>query len=305
MNSKRVNRIFLAIILLHFLTVILMLVFYPVFQFDIVPNLIFSQLIVLIPALAGVLFSKENLIKLVSFRKIKLSSILMIILFCYLTMPLVTLINAISLLFVDNTVVAMSGDILNVPFGIMLFIIGIFGPFSEELVFRGIIYQGYKKSGTVLRAVLLSSLLFSLMHLNFNQAAYAIVIGAIFALLVEATGSLWSSILCHAVFNSRQVCMMYLYDAITPELENVNEMQSQMTTDMILLAISVFIIIAAITTTLAVCVLVWIAKNEKRLENLRAIWTSRKEKKKGEMITVSLLVAIVLALSYMSLSIIL
>ncbi len=305
MNSKKVNRIFLAIILLHILAVVLFGIFYSVFTLEIVPNFIISQAIVLVPALIGVLFAKENIIKLANFRKIKISSVLMIILFTFLAMPLATLINAISLLFVDNTVAGMSGDILSVPFVVMLFIIGIFGPFCEELVFRGIIYQGYKKSGTVLQALLLSSVLFSLMHMNFNQAAYAVVIGVILVLLVEATDSIWSAILCHVVFNSQQVCMMYLYDTITPEMASLDGVQDQMTTDMILIAISVYLIIAAITTTLAMCVLVWIAKNENRQENLRAIWSRRKEKRGNKMITVPLLLGVVLALSYMSLSIIL
>lgn len=304
MNSKKVNRIFLAIILLHILLIVLLSIFYSVFTLEIVPNFIISQSIVLIPALIGVLFAKENIIKLANFHKIKISTVFMTILFTYLAMPLASLINAISLLFVDNTVAEMSGDILNVPFGVMLFIIGIFGPFCEELVFRGIIYQGYKKSGTALQALILSAVLFSLMHMNFNQAAYALVIGIILALLVEATGSIWSAVLCHAVFNSQQVCMMYLYDAITSAVDGLEEVQSQMTTEMILMAISSFLIIAAITTTLAACVLVWIAKNENRLEHMRAIWNKRNNKKGNKMVTVPLLLGVVLALSYMSLFVI-
>ena len=234
----------------------------------------------------------------------------MILLFTFLAMPLTVLVNAISMLFVDNTVATLSGDVLELPFFVMLFIIGIFGPFSEELVFRGVIYQGYKRSGTAFQAMLLSALLFALMHMNFNQAAYAFVIGLMVILLVEATGSIWSSILFHMIFNSEQVCMMYLYDAITPGTDSLNAAQEVLTTDVLLMAISGYLIIAAITTTLAVCVLVWIAKNEKREEALRGIWTNRKQKKENsdansKMITVPLIIGIVLALSYMSLELIL
>ncbi|WMC91587.1 CPBP family intramembrane glutamic endopeptidase [Kineothrix sp. MB12-C1] len=299
MNSKKVNRIFLAIILIHIVVVVLLGMVSPFFTLSIVPNFIFSQIIVLAPALIGVALSGENLIKLSGFRKIKISSVLMIILFTFLAMPLTTVINAISMLFVDNTVAAISGDILGVPFFVMLFIIGILGPFSEELIFRGIIYQGYKKSGTTFMSLLLSACLFSLMHMNFNQAAYALVIGMILALLVEATGSLWSSILFHIIFNSQQVCLMYLYDIMGGG--SLEEMQTGFTTDMMVMAISAYLIIAAVTTTLAGCVLAWIAKNEKREENLRAVWADRKNKTGNPMVTVPLLVAIVLALFYMSL----
>lgn len=304
MNSKKVNRLFLGVIILHIAVVVLLSIFSSVFTLEIVPNFIISQLIILVPAAVAVLLAKENLFRLAGFHKIKISSVFMIILFTFLTMPLTVVVNAISMLFVDNTVAAMSGDVLEIPFIIMLFIIGIFGPFNEELIFRGVIYQGYKKSGTVLQSMILSALLFSLMHMNFNQAAYAFVIGAIVILLVEATGSIWSSIIFHMIFNSEQVCMMYLYDAMVPGMEGLEAAQGQLTTDVLIMAISVYLIIAAVTTTLAACVLVWIAKNEKREDNLRAIWTTRKNKKE-KMITVPLLAAIVIALSYMSLELIL
>ena len=309
MNSKKVNRIFMVIILVHIVAVVLLSVYQSVFTLEIVPNFILSQSMILVPALIGVLLSKENLFRLAGFRKIKVSSVLMIILFTFLSMPLTVVVNAISMLFVDNTVAALSSDVLELPFIVMLFIIGIFGPFSEELVFRGIIYQGYKRTGTAFQAMLLSALLFALMHMNINQAAYAFVIGLIVVLLVEATGSIWSSILFHVVFNSEQVCMMYLYDKIMPDMGGIAEAQAMLTTDVLLMAISGYLMIAAVTTTLAGCVLAWIAKNEKREEALRSVWTGRKQKKEnsdanGKMVTVPLIIGIVLALSYMSLELI-
>lgn len=339
MNSKKVNWIFLAIILFHFavVAVITVLAQKYAFMLDIVPNFIMSQGILLGPALLVVLISKENLLGLVGFHKIKVSSIFKIFLFTFLSMPLTSLINMISMLFVDNAVVAISGEVLEVPFLIMLFIIGIFGPFSEELVFRGIIYQGYRKTGTILCSMVLSALLFALMHMNFNQAAYAFVIGLILVMLVEATGSLWSSVIFHMVFNSQQVCLMYLYEAVSFGGSGLEEAEEMLTTDVLLVAISGWLILAAVSTALAACVLVWIAKGENRENALRAIWKDRKNEKEirlpegnagvpgqetaggdmGEtdktkenarqdrMVTIPLLIAIVLALSYMSLEIIL
>ena len=55
MNAKKVNWIFLAMVLLNITLVVLLLVMYPVFQLGIVANLIVSQIIILVPALVGVL----------------------------------------------------------------------------------------------------------------------------------------------------------------------------------------------------------------------------------------------------------
>ena len=252
MNGKKVNWIFLSAVLLNIFAVVLLTVLYPVLELGIIPNLIVSQLILLLPAVVGVFLSRENLIQLAGFHKIKISSVWMIVLFTFLSMPLITLVNAISMLFVDNAVAAMSDDILEAPFLVMFLLIGILGPLSEEVVCRGIFYQGYKKSGTAMQAMLLSALLFALMHMNFNQAAYAFVIGIMVVLLIEATGSIWSSIIVHVVINSQQVFAMYMLDGGT---EAVQEAQDILTRDMLLLVISVYLIIAAVTTSLAGCVL--------------------------------------------------
>ncbi len=302
MNAKKVNWIFLAMVLLNITLVVLLLVMYPVFQLGIVANLIVSQIIILVPALIGVLAGRENLIEFAGFRKFKISSALMTVLFTFLFMPLVTLINMISMCFVDNAVAAVSGEILDTPFFVIFTLMGILGPMSEELVCRGIVYHGYKRTGTMMQALLLSSMIFALMHMNFNQAAYAFAIGVAMVLLVEATGSIWSSILVHVTFNSQQVCLMYLVDYGEQQLQ---EAQEALTTDMMILAISVYLVIAAVTTSLAGCVLAWIAKNEKREDNLRAIWKTRKFKKEGKMITVPLLIAIVIVFFVMSLEVLL
>ncbi len=302
MNAKKVNWIFLAMVLLNITLVVLLLVMYPVFQLGIVANLIVSQIIILVPALIGVLAGRENLIEFAGFRKFKISSALMTVLFTFLFMPLVTLINMISMCFVDNAVAAVSGEILDTPFFVIFTLMGILGPMSEELVCRGIVYHGYKRTGTMMQALLLSSMIFALTHMNFNQAAYAFAIGVAMVLLVEATGSIWSSILVHVTFNSQQVCLMYLVDYGEQQLQ---EAQEALTTDMMILAISVYLVIAAVTTSLAGCVLAWIAKNEKREDNLRAIWKTRKFKKEGKVITVPLLIAIVIVFFVMSLEVLL
>ena len=302
MNAKKVNWIFLAMVLLNITLVVLLLVIYPVFQLGIVANLIVSQIIILVPALIGVLAGRENLIEFAGFRKFKISSALMTVLFTFLFMPLVTLINMISMCFVDNAVAAVSGEILDTPFFVIFTLMGILGPMGEELVCRGIVYHGYKRTGTMMQALLLSSMIFALMHMNFNQAAYAFAIGVAMVLLVEATGSIWSSILVHVTFNSQQVCLMYLVDYGEQQLQ---EAQEALTTDMMILAISVYLVIAAVTTSLAGCVLAWIAKNEKREDNLRAIWKTRKFKKEGKVITVPLLIAIVIVFFVMSLEVLL
>ena len=307
MNSKKVNWLFLTIILLH-IGVVVGIFLYNInigyLNIPIVPNLLLSQGIVLIPALLLAVFSKEKLNDILGFHKIKISSVFMIILFTYLMMPITTVINAISMLFVENTVMQMSSSVLSVSMPVMLLIMGVVGPLSEEIVFRGIVLNGYKRSGNTFWAILFSALLFGLMHMNFNQAAYAIFLGVVMAVLVEATGSIWGSAIFHMTVNLQNVFLMFLSDLLYTDEYMQQAQELTESTGNMLASIGIYSVAAAVTTPIAVCVLVWIAKNEKREMNLIQIWTGRKEKR-GQMVTIPLLIAIVLAVAYMVLDVIL
>lgn len=304
MNSKRTNRLFLTIILAHFAVVAFLILMGDRISFGIIANLVVSEGILMVPALFFMLLSGDNWNRILRFRKIKLSSAFMIVLFTFLIMPLVTVLNAISMFFTENALTSMEGEILDVAFPVMLFLIGIFGPFCEEFVFRGMVYGGYVKSGSRFWAILLSALLFGLMHMNFNQAVYAFAIGILFALLMEATDSLWAPVLCHMIFNSEQVCLMYLSAKVLGFVSEQELGSMQVTQESLLVALSGYLVIAAVATPIALCALAWIAKNEGREEALKQIWVSRKEKKEY-MVTVPLIIAIVLCLGYMSLEFIL
>lgn len=312
MNNKKVNWLFLCIILANYALLIMIVVLAflgKAFNIGIVANLFVSQAIMLVPALIFAITSyacsgavKFN--ELLGFHKIKISTSLMVILFTFLVMPLTSTINSISMLFVDNAVNAISDDVLKMPFPVMLFMIGIFAPFSEEFIFRGIIFRGYKNSGSVLQAIIWSAVLFGMMHLNFNQAAYAIAMGIMCALIVEASGSLWSSVIVHMVFNTPSVCVMYLAEFFQPGYYSDGKAEEALTNEDLIALIGPELFMAVIGVALAVCVLVWIAKNENRSEHFRNIWVRRKENKRC-MISIPLIIAIVLCLFYMCLEVIL
>ena len=297
MNAKKVNWIFLAMVLLNITLVVLLLVIYPVFQLGIVANLIVSQIIILVPALIGVLAGRENLIEFAGFRKFKISSALMTVLFTFLFMPLVTLINMISMCFVDNAVAAVSGEILDTPFFVIFTLMGILGPMSEELVCRGIVYHGYKRTGTMMQALLLSSMIFALMHMNFNQAAYAFVMGMLAVLLVEAAGSLWAGILYHGLINGSQALVMY--GILRTDPESYSSQAAVVTNDILLYGIAVYVVLTAIGLTLSWAVLVWISNNEGRRGKLMRIWRERKEQR-DKVVTLPLILSILLCIGVMS-----
>jgi len=302
MNSKKVNWMFLTTIMVEFVIVLLLGIFHNYITIGIISNLVISEMILLVPALVFVFATRTRLGDLLSFRPIKISTVLMIVLFTYLSMPLVTTINAVSMLFSENVVQEMSTDILQMPFLVMLFLMGIFGPVCEEVVFRGIVHSGYRKTGNALQAMFFSALLFGLMHMNFNQALYAFVIGFLLILLKEATGSMWGSIVYHVIFNSNTVVMLYMTSKWFPALEDTSE--QALTSETLISMISIFMVLATITTAIAGCILVWIAKNEGREGCFGAIWRSQREGR-GRIITIPLILSFLLCLAYMILQLVL
>ena len=147
MTSKNANWLFLTVILVHIGTVLLLLFAGDLISFGIITNCLVSEGILMVPTLLFLLFSGELnrpvRREAAGFHRIKISTLLMIFLCTLLLMPLVTVLNALTMFFTDNAVASMQGDILSVPFPVMLFMIGILGPFCEEFVFRGVMYKNY------------------------------------------------------------------------------------------------------------------------------------------------------------------
>ena len=134
MEIKKINKLLLGIFLLHIAIVVLLMLFPEAFQIGIILNLSLGEIILFVPTLVYLFFwkisrdkkgQKETLWKRLHFNSVKPSTFLYALIFTWLSMPLTTLINAVSMLFVDNTVVSLSGVMLEIPFPIMLFLMAI------------------------------------------------------------------------------------------------------------------------------------------------------------------------------------
>ena len=267
------------------------------FELDMVPNILISEALIMVPTFFMLVFNKEKLSRVLSIRKIKISTFFGVIAFTLAASPLITLTNLVSQLFVDNTVSANSEQFLSLPPFLLLFFVGILAPVCEEIVFRGAIFGGMKNDGNVFKAIMASGLLFGLLHMNINQASYALVIGILLGFLVEATGSIFSSIIFHVLVNSSNVVMMIISDnAVSEEvMENADAM---ITTELLWNMIGVYVVLAAIGTVIAICLLVWMSKNEGRQPVLVKAWEARKEKG-GKIISVPFVIGVVISILFM------
>ena len=95
--------------------------------------------------------------------------------------------------------------------GLLFFVIAVVAaPLFEEIFFRGFVYQGLRHSWGWWPAALGSAAIFSVAHLQITVFVPIFALGVGLAWVYERTGSLWTSIAMHAVFNGLAVLVWAL-----------------------------------------------------------------------------------------------
>lgn len=74
-------------------------------------------------------------------------------------------------------------------------------PIGEELFFRGLIFRAIEARWGLIAGMLISGLLFSLVHFEISVVIPFWGIGMLFAYAYYRTGSLWTPVIAHAIFN--------------------------------------------------------------------------------------------------------
>lgn len=74
-------------------------------------------------------------------------------------------------------------------------------PLLEELVYRGILYGRLRRMAGTVPGILVSSLIFALMHFNLVQFVYAFCLGIVLALFMERCGHVYGAVLGHITAN--------------------------------------------------------------------------------------------------------
>ena len=205
-KQTEIGLVFLATVLAYLLLVVAL-------QFVSPPpylRLIIVQLVVVLPTAVYLLIKKENLKEGIRLKKMRLLNVPLLMVFAFLILPFLAICNAISMLFSNNVI---SGSVETIisdrPLWLSLVLIALIPCILEETVYRGMFYNEFRKENPCM-AIILSGLLFGLMHMNFNQFVYAFALGCILPLVIEATDSILSSMVIHFTINANSVIWMYL-----------------------------------------------------------------------------------------------
>lgn len=205
---KGVNHIFLGTVLLSIigsLFVSLLLLADRTYLL----SLLASQLIMAIPAMIYMVRWKVPYQEWIPFHKLSAPRLLMLAGFFLASMPMLNLIQSVSLLFSHQVInQTMTKIISQWPLPVSILCIAAVPALLEESIYRGVFFMEYRKMGLLFGAIC-SGLVFGLLHFNMNQFLYAFYMGVWFALLVDVCDSLLASVILHFCINLSSVISAY------------------------------------------------------------------------------------------------
>ena len=99
------------------------------------------------------------------------------------------------------------GEFPHTPAGVVLFVIlaVIAAPLFEEIFFRGFLFRGFASSWGWPAGLLVSAGVFGIAHAQLDVFVPLFTLGLMLAWVYKRTGSLWTSISLHALFNGISV----------------------------------------------------------------------------------------------------
>lgn len=117
----------------------------------------------------------------------------------------------------DERIKAAMKMLADGPIVISLLCTAVFAPFFEEWLFRGIVLRGLLGKIKPFWAILISSLVFGLFHLNLWQAIPAMLMGLLLGYVYWKSGSLKLTMLMHCANNTLSVLLMHIHGADTSD----------------------------------------------------------------------------------------
>lgn len=145
------------------------------------------------------------------------ASTYLVIAFLPLTLLSTFLINFISLMIQSFMGVEFSSGMEDMAvtsakdFLFMTLFVAVIPAILEEIAIRGVLLQPLRRFGDGF-AIVVSAVIFSLLHGNMVQVPYTVIAGIYFGYVMVATGSLWPSIILH-FFNNFYSVMITAFDS--------------------------------------------------------------------------------------------
>jgi membrane protease YdiL (CAAX protease family) len=130
------------------------------------------------------------------------------------------LIGAYSIIIVHNVILYFLGvqtqgeEIMKIfaelESPVWFFIVGvILAPIVEEIFFRGFLFQGFRQKYGWVTAMLLSSAIFGVAHMDLVALIPTFILGNVLAYVYHRSNSVWPGVILHFIVNGMGFCATY------------------------------------------------------------------------------------------------
>ena len=183
-------------------------------------------LLVLLPAVLFLIFGKYDIVQTLKLKGTKPVHFILVMGMMITAIPIVTVMSALVLLLTklafNKTLPLNQIQIPDVAtLMIALAVIGVSAAVCEEVLFRGLITKGYEKLGTA-RCIALTSILFGMLHRDFQKALATTVLGVVIAIIVHRTKSIYAGMLAHFVNNASIVLIVFYTKNLTQNVTPIS-----------------------------------------------------------------------------------
>lgn len=220
---------------------------------EVISGLLITEFgILLIPALVYAALTKKNIKKAFRLKRVPLQVVWRIMLMAVLLLPTVAVANLITIFFIEMFSTSILPPIPTAQTGsefIVLFLViaGSAG-LCEEFFFRGAVLNGYEMEVGKKWGAVFSGLLFGIFHFNPQNILGPIVLGIVFAYLVQLTGSIFAGVIAHMTNNGIAVTAGYVVNQFDQALDLPVEQSDVLfeSTGAIAAAIGIYAVIAVV-----------------------------------------------------------
>lgn len=250
-NLKEANGMFVAIgLLLVFLGSYLQTRW-------LIPGLIITQYgIILLPVMILIWIKKKNFHEALSIKKLPVKIVFKIMSLAVLFIPLIAAGNLLVMSIINYFSKVVETPIPVAETGweylLYMFVISITAGICEEFFFRGMVLGGYQNSLNYKSAAIWSAIMFGFFHFNPQNLIGPILLGLLFAYLVQITGSIWAGVVAHMTNNGVAVTLSFLANAVQSSEVSQSAMKMEDISSAQWLITSIFLLVVFLAASIGV-----------------------------------------------------
>jgi membrane protease YdiL (CAAX protease family) len=199
------------------------------------------------------LFSRKSLKKVFRIKRLPLKAVIKIIGIAVMLLPIIAVANLFAIWVIEHLSEAFE---LGVPtasssneYIVLMFIIALTAGICEESLFRGVVLNAYETAYGTKWGAIFSGLLFGIFHFNPQNLLGPIILGIVFAYMVQITGSIFAGVLAHAMNNGIAVTMGYVMNLLTPETDVLTSQAALYDSTAMLIGVIFFYTVLALLTS--------------------------------------------------------